>query len=266
MENCLEILEASLKRVMSHPARPVVSNPAIAARITAVVDCPSNRAGVRLLMACMLAKVHRPEVDPRKPYTEIGGAASFSGRTYDEQVLGQFITRHNLPCNPTTAFLTPALRNMDQALTTKVVIVGRPAAMYQNALLLLDDVYSKRISANEVLDESIRLLILERDARAERLKTLLSGLARVADALPLSSEDTVNLMQQHLRCKGSSRLPVLVIAAAYDAAMHNLGERVVGLNLEAVAAQSPRLARSWLGGPTLGSTPVPISTSKRLWP
>ncbi len=38
-----------------------------------------NRAGVRLLMACLLAKLHRPEVDVRKPYTEIGTADAFSG-------------------------------------------------------------------------------------------------------------------------------------------------------------------------------------------
>ena len=80
---------------------------------------------VRLLMACMLAKVHRPEIDPRKPYTKIGSKDCFSGRSYDEQFIGGFITKHNLPCNSTTAFLTPTLRNMDQTLTIKVVLVGR---------------------------------------------------------------------------------------------------------------------------------------------
>ncbi|MBM3889149.1 MAG: hypothetical protein FJ388_08480, partial [Verrucomicrobia bacterium] len=75
----------------------------------------------------MLAKVHDPKVDPRKPYTKIGSNDCFSGRTYDEQFIGDFITRHGLPCNSTTAFLTPTLRNMDATLTTKVVLVGRPA-------------------------------------------------------------------------------------------------------------------------------------------
>ncbi|MGP8019831.1 MAG: hypothetical protein ACLPRE_02385, partial [Limisphaerales bacterium] len=51
----------------------------------------------------------------------------------------------------------------------------------------------------DVLNESIRLLLLDRDARKARLKTLLSGVGRVTDALPLSSEDTVNLIEQHLR-------------------------------------------------------------------
>lgn len=229
MENCSPLLEASLKRAQKHLNDSFVRDQAIATRVESVVNCPSNRAGVRLLMACMLAKAHLPEVDPRKPYTKIGSKDCFSGRTYDEQFIGNFITKHNLPCNSTTAFLTPTLRNMDQTLTTKVVLVGRPAAMYQDALRVLDDVHKSNVSAQDVLDESIRLLLLDRDARKARLKTLLSGVGRVATALPLSSEDTVNLIEQHLRCKGSSRLPVLIVAAAYEAAKTRLGERVLNL-------------------------------------
>jgi DNA adenine methylase len=191
MENCSPLLEASLKRAQKNLGHSFIHDEEIAARVVSVVNCPSNRAGVRLIMSCMLAKAHRPEIDPRKPYTKIGGKDCFSGRSYDEQFIGDFITKHNLPCNSTTAFLTPTLRNMDQTLTTKVVLVGRPAVMYHDALLLLDDVRAGRVSAQDVLDESIRLLLLERDARKVRLKTLLSGVARVAGALPLSSEDTV---------------------------------------------------------------------------
>lgn len=229
MENCSPLLEAALKRALAKLNRSFISNSGIAERIASVVNCPSNRAGARLLMACMLAKVHRPAVDPRKPYTKIKSAGSFSGRTYDEQFIGEFITRHNLPCNSTTAFLTPTLRNMDQTLTTSVVLVGRPAVMYQNALLVLADVHAKRLSASDALDEIIRLLLIDRNAQQARLKLLLSGVARVADALPLSSEDTVSLIAQHLRLKGASRLPVLIVAAAYEAVQEKLGERVLGL-------------------------------------
>jgi DNA adenine methylase len=229
MENCSPLLEASLKRAQHNLGHSFIQDEKIAARVVAVVNCPGNRAGVRLLLACMLAKAHRPEIDPRKPYTKIGSKDCFSGRSYDEQFIGGFITKHNLPCNSTTAFLTPTLRNMDQTLTTKVVLVGRPMAMYQSALQLLDDVRAGRASAQDVLNECIRLLLLDRDARKARLKTLLSGVGRVADALPLSSEDTVNLIEQHLRIKGSSRLLVLIVAAAYEAAKARLGERVLKL-------------------------------------
>ena len=229
MQNCSPLLEASLKRAQKHLSESFIRDGAMATRIASVVNCPSNRAGVRLLMACMLAKTHLPEFDPRKPYTKIGSKDCFSGRTYDEQFIGDFITKHNLPCNSTTAFLTPTLRNMDQTLTTRVVLVGRPAMMYQEALQILDGVHGGKVSAQDVLDESIRLLLLERNARQIRLKTLLSGVDRVATALPLSSEDTVNLIEQHLRCKGSSRLPVLIVASAYEAAKTKLGECVLNL-------------------------------------
>jgi SacI-like restriction endonuclease len=229
MENCSPLLEASLKRAQKNLGHSFIHDVEIAARVVAVVNCPSNRAGARLLMACMLAKVHRPDIDPRKPYTKIGSKDCFSGRSYDEQFIGDFITKHNLPCNSTTAFLTPTLRNMDQTLTTKVVLVGRPLLMYKEALKLLDDVHAGRVSAQDVLNESNRLLLLDRDARAARLKTLLSGVRSVPGTLPLSSEDTVNLIEQHLHCKGSSRLLVLIVAAAYEAAKAQLGERVLDL-------------------------------------
>lgn len=229
MENCSHLLEKARERASGCLTRSLLADAQVAERVASVVNCPSNRAGARLLMACMLAKAHRPEVDPRKPYTKIGGKDCFSGRTYDEQFIGDFITRHNLPCNSTTAFLTPTLRNMDQTLTTKVVLVGRPGVLYQNALQVLADVHAGRVAAEDVLAECIRLLIIDRDERKTRLKTLLSGVGRVADALPLSSEDTVSLIAQHLQCKGSSRLPVLVVVAAYEAAKARLGERVLHL-------------------------------------
>lgn len=229
IENSSKLLEKSLQRAQAGLAQSFIRDAATAARVESVVNCTSNRAGARLLMACMLAKLDDPSVDPRKPYTKINGKDCFSGRTYDEQIIGEFINKHCLPCNSTTAFLTPTLRNMDQTLTTKVILVGRPAAMYQNALLLLDDVHKRRISPEVLLDEAIRVLLIERDARKARLKTLLTGISKNVDALPLSSEDTLTIIEQHLRCKGSSRLPVLIVAAAYEAAKARLGERVLDL-------------------------------------
>ena len=106
----------------------------------------SNRAGVRLLMSCLLGKLDKPNVDPRKPYTEIGDPDSFSGRTYDEQHLAPFINEHRLPVNQTTAFLTPTLRNIDHPLTTDRELVGRPRDLYKNTLELLEDVAEQRVA------------------------------------------------------------------------------------------------------------------------
>jgi DNA adenine methylase len=180
-------------------------------------------------MSCLLAKLHRPSVDVRKPYTQIGSADSFSGRSYDEQYITAFINEHDLPCNNTTAYLTPALRNRNTTLGKGVNLEGRPPQLYTAVLDLLDDVYNSRVPAADLLAEMIRLLIILRNERQQRIESLISTLKTTQDALPLSSEDIVNLVSQHLSLKGTSRLPVLLIAAAYNAAHQDLGQRVLAL-------------------------------------
>ena len=227
MSTPADILERLAAEVGTDLHTSRIPDEAIRARVEFVAQNLGNRAGVRLLLACMLAKIHRPELDPRKPYTEIGGADSFSGRTYDEQYLTFFIHRHRLSCNTTTAFLTPALRNIDRPLLPAQDIIGRPRRLYRDALLLLDDVFAGRAAAEQVAAEAIRFLFLMRNVGDERRASLLAALCRNADAMPLPSEMIVSLITQHLECKNSSRLPVLVVAAAYAAAAAKLGERAL---------------------------------------
>ena len=113
-----QILQTIYDRASKSLGNSVVTNRNIKERVEYVCRCTSNRAGVRLLMSCLLGKLHNPEVDLRKPYTEIGGTDCFSGRTYDERYLTNFINEHRLPVNQTTALLTPTLRNINHALTT----------------------------------------------------------------------------------------------------------------------------------------------------
>lgn len=208
----------------------VISDSDIRERVTYVCNCMSNRAGVRLLMACLLGKLHNPSVDPRKPYTEIGGSDSFSGRTYDEKYIIHFINRYRLPVNPTTAFLTPTLRNIDYALETHRDLVGRPRDLYKKTLQLLDDVAGKRIDAKTLFVEVVRLLLQLRDEKLSRMNSLLKELSCAEDALPLSSEAIVNLINQHLSCRNASRLPVLIVTAAYQTIGERLSERVLPLH------------------------------------
>lgn len=229
MGNPREILEQALTRASSDLTRPLFRNKEVRERVEYVCRCLRNRAGVRLLMTCLLAKIDRPHLDPRKPYTEIGGADSFSGRHYDEAYLTAFIYQNRLPCNPTTAFLTPAFRNIDQALTTKVEIVGRPRQLYIYTIQLLEDVYLKKISARDLLAEAIRILVVMREEKATRMATLLASLRSSEDNTPLSSEAVVKLVQQHLNSKNSSRLPVLIVAAAYLVIGEKIGERILPL-------------------------------------
>jgi DNA adenine methylase len=180
-------------------------------------------------MSCLLAKIHRPEHDVRKPYTEIGDADAFSGRYYDERYLSGFIYDNDLPCNSTTAFLTPALRNRDFTLTPGINMEGRPKEVYDNLLLLLDDVYKEKVTAFDLLSETLRCLLIYRNERDARTKSMLRDVKNVEEKIPLSSEDIINLIEQHLKCSRASRLPVLVVAAAYKSAENNLGERILPL-------------------------------------
>jgi hypothetical protein len=110
-----------------------------------------------------------------------------------------------------------------------VVIVGRPARLYSDTLRLLEDVAEGRASAEDVLTDTLRILVMVREEKAGRMATLLAGIERSKDALPLASEAIVTLIEQHLACKNASRLPVLVVAAAYQAAADKLGERALPL-------------------------------------
>ncbi|MDR0457663.1 MAG: hypothetical protein LBH10_01330, partial [Burkholderiaceae bacterium] len=207
----------------------VINDTVIRERVDYVCLCPSNRACVRLLMACLLGKLDKPDVDPRKPYTEINETDSFSGRTYDEHYLTSFVNEHRLPVNPTTAFLTPTLRNINHALTTDRELVGRPRDLYKKTLELLEDAALQRVAPDILFVETVRLLMLIRDEKLARIDSLLSTLKRVEGALPLSSEAIVTLISQHLACRNASRLPVLVVAAAYETASAQLAESVLPL-------------------------------------
>lgn len=237
MANPREILDIAFKRASAHIAEPIVKDPNIRNRLIAVCRNIKNRACVRLLLSALLAKLDRPEVDIRKPYTEIGSADAYSGRTYDERYITDFIREHRLPCNLTTAFLTPALRNRNIPLTPDVDLEGRPKEIYIQTLQLLADVHEGRISPEDLLAETIRELLIfrnEREQRMEEMRAELKG-ASAEDAIPLSAEAIVTLMEQHLACPRSSRLPVLMVAAAYRAAEKYLGERVLPLHGHTVA-------------------------------
>lgn len=233
-DTCSEILEKAYKDAESNLLKPFVVDADAKDRIAFAALCPSNRAGARFLLAATLAKISTPKVDIRKPfiqaYPDNEKTDAYPGRNYDEQYVFDFITKRKLPCSPTTAFLTPAFRTKNIVLDLKQKLRGRPRELYEFILEVLDVIQSGKLRADAVLRETIRVLIMERNARAKRLKKLKQNLQEQSDELPLSSEDTVKLIEQHLALKNSARLPVLVIAAAYTAAAERLGEKGLTLN------------------------------------
>ena len=220
------ILDLALQKASKSIKKSTINNAEIIQRIELIARNAQNRACVRFIMSCSLAKIDKPGIDIRKPYTEIGDDDSFSGRTYDEAYITEFVNRHELPCNSTTAFLTPAFRNRNVVLTPYVNLVGRPESVYKATLQLLDDVYQKKITADELLTETVRWLLIVRDEKRQRMSSLLAGLKAAKGETSLPAEGIVNLIEQHLKLKNSSRLPVLVVAAAYEAASDYLREQI----------------------------------------
>lgn len=200
-------------------------------KVEFVCRCNANKAPIRFLMSCLLAKIHNPTVDIRKPYTEIEGNNTFSGRFYDELFVELLVHKYKLPCNPTTSYLTPAFRNLDRLLTTDLVLVGRPREVYVNALQILDTVHTKKEKPENVLQEIIRFLLIIKAEDELRMKQLIADLKQADDILPLASEEIVMLLTQHLNSKGASCLPVLIVASAYQTIKEQIGE--VNKTLEA---------------------------------
>lgn len=220
-----KILEDSLQIAQSNLDQPIITDEAILERVRYVARCLTNRSGVRMLITCALAKIHRPSVDIRKPYTEIGGPDVFSGRNdYDEAYIWPFASKYGLPVNSTTAFLTPGFRTMNVPLAPPLTISGRPKHMYSNTIQLLDDTHQGKLTPQDLLSETLRQLLILKQEQETRMQQLLEELRTSQNSIPLSSEDIASLIEQHLRSPKSSRLPVLVVAAAYKAAADRLRE------------------------------------------
>jgi hypothetical protein len=101
--------------------------------------------------------------------------------------------------------------------------------VYRDTLHILDDLANGRVTAEDVLADTIRLLCVVRNEKSRRMETLLAGIEPGRDSLPLSSEAIVSLLEQHLACRNPSRLPVLVVAADYKAVESKTGEIVRAL-------------------------------------
>ena len=116
-----------------------------------------------------------------------------------------------------------------------MVMIGRPKSMYADMITLLDIVADGELLPEDLLAECIRELLILRNEQEARLEQLLNELATAKGDISLSSEDIINLIQQHLTSKNASRLPVLIVAAAYQTAAKQLGERARPLHVHNAA-------------------------------
>ena len=233
--NANDILESSIAAVNLSLMVSYIPDLETKGKVEFICRCNTNKAPIRFLISCLLAKIDRPSVDIRKPYTEIEGDDTYSGRAYDEGYVESFVAKYKLPCNATTAFLTPAFRNIDRLLAPELVLVGKPRAVYDNTLYLLDQVYKGLMDPETLLKEILRFLLVIKAENEGRMLQLIADLKQSDDVLPLSSEQIVILLYRHLNCKNSSRLPVLIVAAAYLSVNDLIGEHVLPLKLHNAA-------------------------------
>lgn len=62
LDNCLNIANGSL-------AISFLPDPKVQVEVEFICRCNTNKAPIRFLLACLLAKIDCPEIDIRKPYT-----------------------------------------------------------------------------------------------------------------------------------------------------------------------------------------------------
>jgi DNA adenine methylase len=230
-----ELLESLYHRGLKQPHKSNITDKQAQQTIEIICQHLNNRAPIRFLMACCIAKIDMPDIDIRAPYTEIDDPVyehkKYSGRVYDEGPIERFVFKYNLPVRATTAFLTPAFRTKHIPLIPETDLGGHPRErpLYTAALQLLNDIEQEILSAEDVLGEIIRHLVRQKTDNMQRMVSLLDELA-ANPVTSLSAEDIVSLIQQHLNSPNSSRLPVLIVAAAYQAASDKLGEIVLPLS------------------------------------
>lgn len=207
-------LEELYDKVSKRLSKSLTKDKAIAQKIESICRCNKNKAPIRFLMSGLLSKIKDPTICLYKPYSAFG-EHSYTGRSNDEDVVQPFIHKYSLPCNSTTAYLTPAFRTIEKPLTKDFFNKCRPKEVYYDMMDVLDYVEQNPNEAYNVLAEIIRFLIIIKNENRQRIDQLLQEVKN--DGTELSSEEITTLLIQHLNCNGSSRLPVLIIAAAYQA-------------------------------------------------
>jgi DNA adenine methylase len=224
-----EILNQCFDEANGNLATSNIADADLNLKIQSICFNVSNKAPIRFLLSCLLAKQHNNDKDIRKPYTEIGGDDTYSGRYYDEHYLQSFIIEKSLPCNNTTAYLTPAFRNINKTVDNTLALIGRPRIIYDYTKELIGKVYDNTLTSKQLMIEIFRNLVVLKNRDAERLQALKDDLQNGDTLNELSSEQTINLLIQHLKCKNSSRLPVLIVFAGYESVRDMIGEKPLPL-------------------------------------
>lgn len=104
---------------------------------------------------------------------------------------------------------------------------GRPREVYTAAAELLEAVQNGFVRAEDVLAKALALLLAMRDEQDRELSASLAKLQ--SGQRRLSTEDILTLLDQHLKSRNASRLPVILVAALYQTLGVLAGEQALSL-------------------------------------
>lgn len=155
-----DILEKAYRHASAELKQPVISDSDAVTQVQLACGNPLWRANSRILLACLLAKIDNPKIDIRKPYRQDGERA-YSGRSYDERYISNFIEKYRLPCHLTSGFLSTVYRN-GFAFTTDSKVSTRWPEQYMAVVQLFAKVEDETILAEDLLAEIVRVLLIYR--------------------------------------------------------------------------------------------------------
>ena len=225
----METLEELYNTATRSTASVFVTDNNIRSKIHSICRCNSNRAPIRFLLSAILAKMDDNNIDMHRPYTSMG-ERSYAGRTYDENIVQPFIHKYALPCNATTAYLTPAFRTISEPIIKSIFNKCRPKEVYYEMVEIIDYLDNNHAECRNALLEMLSELHSIKEENEKKISQYLSEISNKPDSIELSSDEILTLLSQHLQCNNSSRLPVLMITAAYLSVTDLIKEKPLPLN------------------------------------
>lgn len=199
-------------------------------------NAEQQKAVYTVLFTSVVYKIVHPEQDIRKHQSSIPGG--YSGRTFDSHYITPFLKEKEFPAMAESGWLT---RSLEQKVPYDKNYTGAIKEPLKSSFIdVLLEVQTEAVSAEEVLDYMLQILIIQRDRK------------RISLAKPrnLSIKEIVNLLDRHFhykyKCHGASRLPVLALYAAYECLVKECrrfgGKRLLPLeNHTSADAQSGRM-------------------------
>lgn len=209
------VLDRTHARALASGATPLTSAE-VSGRVTAVMV--KRQGDGRLLLTCSLAAAADPSLDILRPFIKVHDR-SFHGRAVDEDLVASFLRQERLPAMVSTVFTNRGLDRGDGILSQSGTTL-----LYRPAVELLEQVANGNLTAEDLLAEAIRVLLAMKRKDDAEMASLQEAARQTRTTL--TSAEILSLLAEHKNAPATSRLPVLALAAAYEAAGPEAGWKV----------------------------------------